>query len=177
MLPFGTETLVLTHDAMAEGVHFRLDGGPVGGVERGEIGLRGFPAGLLAAAPPAGAGRGVALGGRFRRGGGGRFLVLLLQVERLHSLGLVVRAPELPAPVDRRDRHLEFPQHLLVEEPEALAGFINENAPYYFVPQYIEFVQTLPYTPTNKVQKYLLREAGVTPTTWKLKGSGYQVKR
>lgn len=60
---------------------------------------------------------------------------------------------------------------------EELAAFINDNAPYYFVPQYIEFVQTLPYTPTNKVQKFVLREAGVTPTTWKLKGSGYQVRR
>jgi len=61
--------------------------------------------------------------------------------------------------------------------PEALCGFINENAPYYFVPRYLEFVDALPYTPTNKVQKYQLREAGVTAATWDLKQSDYEVKR
>lgn len=60
---------------------------------------------------------------------------------------------------------------------EALAEYINENAPYYFVPQYMEFVDALPYTPTNKVQKFKLREKGITDSTWKLKESNYQVKR
>ena len=60
---------------------------------------------------------------------------------------------------------------------EELAAFINNNAPYYFVPQYMEFVDTLPYTPTNKVQKFKLREQGVGPNTWVLKKSGYQVTR
>ncbi len=60
---------------------------------------------------------------------------------------------------------------------EQMAAFINENAPYYFVPQYMEFVDTLPYTPTNKVQKFKLREQGITPDTWVLKESGYVVKR
>jgi len=49
---------------------------------------------------------------------------------------------------------------------EDLARFINDNAPYFFVPRYIEFVSELPYTPTNKVQKYKLREKGVTPNAW-----------
>lgn len=60
---------------------------------------------------------------------------------------------------------------------EALAEFINDNAPYYFVPQYMEFVDSLPYTPTNKVQKFRLREIGLTPATWSLKQSAYKVKR
>ena len=60
---------------------------------------------------------------------------------------------------------------------EALAAFINDNAPYYFVPRYMEFVQSLPYTPTNKVQKYKLRETGVTDNTWDLKTSDYKLKR
>lgn len=60
---------------------------------------------------------------------------------------------------------------------EALAAFINDNAPYYFVPQYLEFAETLPYTPTNKVQKFVLREQGITPNTWSLKQSGFKVKR
>jgi crotonobetaine/carnitine-CoA ligase len=60
---------------------------------------------------------------------------------------------------------------------EELCGFINENAPYYFVPRYLEFVDALPYTPTNKVQKFELRNAGVTAATWDLKQSDYQVVR
>jgi len=61
--------------------------------------------------------------------------------------------------------------------PEDLCRFINDNAPYYFVPRYVEFVDALPLTPTNKVQKYVLRERGVTPTTWDRKQSGFKVQR
>lgn len=60
---------------------------------------------------------------------------------------------------------------------EDLCAFINDNAPYYFVPRYMEFVDALPYTPTNKVQKFKLRKAGVGPNTWDLKNSDYQVRR
>lgn len=60
---------------------------------------------------------------------------------------------------------------------EQMAEYINDNAPHYFVPQYMEFVKTLPYTPTNKVQKFKLREQGINDNTWKLKDSGYTVKR
>lgn len=58
-----------------------------------------------------------------------------------------------------------------------LAKFINENAPYYFVPRYMEFVSELPYTPTNKVQKYILREQGVSQQSWDLRSSGFEVSR
>jgi crotonobetaine/carnitine-CoA ligase len=61
--------------------------------------------------------------------------------------------------------------------PEEMAAFINDNAPYFFVPRYIEVVDELPYTPTNKVQKYKLRERGVTGTTWDLRQSDYTVRR
>lgn len=62
-------------------------------------------------------------------------------------------------------------------DEETLCAFVNENAPYYFVPRYMEFVQELPYTPTNKVQKYMLREKGVTDSTWDLKNSQFSVQR
>jgi crotonobetaine/carnitine-CoA ligase len=62
-------------------------------------------------------------------------------------------------------------------EPLELAEFINDNAPYFFVPRYIELVDTLPYTPTNKVQKYLLRERGVTANTWDAQAAGFKARR
>jgi crotonobetaine/carnitine-CoA ligase len=60
---------------------------------------------------------------------------------------------------------------------EDIASFINHNAPYYFVPRYMEFVTELPYTPNQKVQKYQLREQGVGEATWDLKDSDYTVSK
>lgn len=60
---------------------------------------------------------------------------------------------------------------------EELCAFINQNAPHYFVPRYLEFVDSLPYTPTNKVQKFKLREKGLTKNTWDLKNSTYKVQK
>lgn len=60
---------------------------------------------------------------------------------------------------------------------DEIARFINDNAPRYFVPRYIEFVESLPYTPTNKVQKYLLRQRGITDATWDRNESGFEVTR
>ena len=60
---------------------------------------------------------------------------------------------------------------------EELCAFVNGIAPHYFVPRYIDFVDALPYTPTNKVQKYKLREQGVSENTWDLQTSDYVVQR
>ena len=51
-------------------------------------------------------------------------------------------------------------------DPLEFCQFMDRNAPYFFVPRYVEVLDTLPMTPTNKVQKFKLREEGVTPTTW-----------
>ena len=53
--------------------------------------------------------------------------------------------------------------------PEEICTFINEKAPHYFVPRYLEFVGSLPCTPTNKVQKFKLRRAGVGDAKWDIK--------
>jgi crotonobetaine/carnitine-CoA ligase len=62
-------------------------------------------------------------------------------------------------------------------EPVELARFINDNAPYFFVPRYIQMVLSLPYTPTNKVQKFKLRERGVTAATWDARVVGFRPQR
>lgn len=52
---------------------------------------------------------------------------------------------------------------------EELVEFCQRQLPGYMVPRYIEFVDALPRTPTDKVAKYRLREQGdhgVTATTW-----------
>jgi crotonobetaine/carnitine-CoA ligase len=48
----------------------------------------------------------------------------------------------------------------------ALASFCEARLPKFAVPRYIEVLDELPRTENGKVQKYRLRERGVTPTTW-----------
>lgn len=60
---------------------------------------------------------------------------------------------------------------------QELAQYINDNAPYFFVPRFIEFVDELPYTPTNKIQKFKLREKGVTANTWDATAAGFKAER
>lgn len=61
--------------------------------------------------------------------------------------------------------------------PEQICAFINARAPYFFVPRYIDFVAALPYTPTQKVQKFQLRQQGNSADTWDLKQSDFVVQR
>jgi crotonobetaine/carnitine-CoA ligase len=60
---------------------------------------------------------------------------------------------------------------------EEIARFVNDTAPYFFVPRYIEFVPSLPQTPTGRVQKFKLRELGVTAETWDGQAEGFEVRR
>jgi crotonobetaine/carnitine-CoA ligase len=45
------------------------------------------------------------------------------------------------------------------------------------VPRYVDVVQQLPATENGKVQKFKLRERGVTPTAWDREAAGYKLKR
>jgi carnitine-CoA ligase len=47
-----------------------------------------------------------------------------------------------------------------------LIAFCEPRLPYFAVPRYLEFVHELPTTESGKVQKYKLRERGVTQRTW-----------
>jgi len=51
-------------------------------------------------------------------------------------------------------------------DPAELAHFCTDRLPYFAIPRYVEVVAELPRTENGKVQKYKLRERGVTPTAW-----------
>lgn len=51
-------------------------------------------------------------------------------------------------------------------DPLEFCKFMDGKAPYFFVPRYVEVVDELPTTPTNKIQKFILRERGVGQATW-----------
>lgn len=61
--------------------------------------------------------------------------------------------------------------------PEELVGWANERMPYFAVPRYVEFMEALPKTPTERIQKYLLKQAGITENTWDREKAGIQLRR
>lgn len=61
--------------------------------------------------------------------------------------------------------------------PEELIAYAAERMPYFAVPRFVEFMDSLPKTPTERVQKYLLKQAGITPNTWDREKAGIEVKR
>ena len=58
-----------------------------------------------------------------------------------------------------------------VTEAELIA-FCEPRLPYFAVPRYLEFMDELPSTESGKVQKYKLRERGVTEKTWDRDAAG-----
>ncbi|MGD0228835.1 MAG: ATP-dependent acyl-CoA ligase [Syntrophorhabdales bacterium] len=61
--------------------------------------------------------------------------------------------------------------------PEDLTKYAADRMPYFAVPRYVEFMEALPKTPTERVQKYQLRQAGITPNTWDREKAGVEVTR
>jgi crotonobetaine/carnitine-CoA ligase len=49
--------------------------------------------------------------------------------------------------------------------------------PYFAVPRYIEYIDEIPKTPTQKIQKNKLRERGLSEATWDRESVGYTVRR
>ncbi|CAE6795528.1 ATP-dependent acyl-CoA ligase [Paraburkholderia haematera] len=61
--------------------------------------------------------------------------------------------------------------------PLELIRYCEPRLPYFAVPRYLDFAQELPKTENGKIQKFKLREQGVTRATWDLDASGYRLKR
>ena len=51
-------------------------------------------------------------------------------------------------------------------DPKEIIEFLKPIMPKFMIPRFIRFRDTLPKTPTNRVQKAKLREEGVTGDTW-----------
>ncbi len=62
-------------------------------------------------------------------------------------------------------------------EPEELFAFFKERLPYFAIPRYVQLVDGLPKTATMRVQKHVLRAAGVTSSTWDFEQLGLVVAR
>lgn len=65
----------------------------------------------------------------------------------------------------------------LAVAPEAILDHAQERLPHFAVPRYVRFVSELPKNPQQRIQKFLLREQGITPDTWDRESVGYVVTR
>ena len=61
--------------------------------------------------------------------------------------------------------------------PTEVLDYCQPRMPYFAVPRFVEFLDALPKTPTEKVRKAVLRDGGITPATWDRQAAGYEVRR
>lgn len=64
-----------------------------------------------------------------------------------------------------------------VIDPLELLSHLRSRVAYHMIPRYVRVVSDLPKTPTEKVQKHVLREQGVTADTWDRERAGFVVRR
>ncbi|MDO8723092.1 MAG: AMP-binding protein [Syntrophales bacterium] len=62
-------------------------------------------------------------------------------------------------------------------KPDDLIAYCEPRMAYFMIPRYLDFKDSLPKTPTERVEKYKLREEGVTKNAWDREKAGYKLKR
>ncbi|KFX61955.1 ATP-dependent acyl-CoA ligase [Paraburkholderia fungorum] len=60
---------------------------------------------------------------------------------------------------------------------EALFHWATDAVPYYALPRYIEFRETLPKNPQGRILKYQLRDEGKTAATWDIEATDIKVAK
>ncbi len=61
--------------------------------------------------------------------------------------------------------------------PLNLIEFLVPRIPRFMVPRYVEVIDVMPKTPTEKVRKQVLREAALSPSTWDREAAGIRIPR
>jgi crotonobetaine/carnitine-CoA ligase len=62
-------------------------------------------------------------------------------------------------------------------DPAELIEFLRPRLPYFMVPRFIRVMENLPKTPTQKIEKHLLRAEGVTIDAWDREEAGIHIRR
>jgi carnitine-CoA ligase len=62
-------------------------------------------------------------------------------------------------------------------DPIALLDHCQARLPRFAVPRFVRFVDELPKTPSQRVEKYKLRAEGMPDDTWDREAHGYEVRR
>lgn len=61
--------------------------------------------------------------------------------------------------------------------PEEIVRFCEGKIATFMVPRYVEFKDSLPKTPSERIEKYKLKEEGVTDKCWDRVAAGYELAR
>jgi crotonobetaine/carnitine-CoA ligase len=61
--------------------------------------------------------------------------------------------------------------------PADVVSFLRERLAPFMIPRYLRFLDQLPRTPTQKVEKHALRQVGVTADTWDREAAGIRIER
>lgn len=62
-------------------------------------------------------------------------------------------------------------------DPRELLEFLQCRLAHFMLPRYIRIMTDLPRTPTQKVEKYVLRQQGLTPDVWDREKVGIKIRR
>ncbi len=62
-------------------------------------------------------------------------------------------------------------------EPLDLIKHCEERMAYFMVPRYLRLMETMPKTASMRIEKYKLRQEGITPDTWDREATGYKLQR
>ena len=62
-------------------------------------------------------------------------------------------------------------------DPVELMDHCQPRLAYFAIPRYLDIVDALPLTENGKVRKFVLRERGVTETTWDRESEGIRIRR
>jgi len=57
--------------------------------------------------------------------------------------------------------------------PQEILSFCEKRMAYFMIPRYVEFVESLPKTPTERIEKYKLKATRPNKNTWDREKSGF----
>ena len=60
-------------------------------------------------------------------------------------------------------------------DPLELLEFLKPRLAHFMLPRYVRIMTDLPRTPTQKVEKYMLRQQGLTSDTWDREKAGVKI--
>ena len=62
-------------------------------------------------------------------------------------------------------------------DPADLLAFLRPRLPYFMIPRYVRIVPDLPKTPTQKIEKHVLRGEGLHAGVWDREEAGITIRR
>ena len=99
-----------------------------------------------------------------------------LEVEReINAHAAVLESAVIPVASEHSEQEVMavvVPRRGARLDPAELIAFLAPRMAYFMVPRYVDVVAELPKTQTGKIQKFALRERGVTATTWDREAAG-----